>query len=111
MNTFDCHKRPYIAKIGSNGRIEVEQVESDLYTGCVYFASGPQAFKAATKMVERGMVSVTREGYMITNKGYLHTNGSAYLGTIVLSERNMDTEEHKQQVRMSNLIHGVCNAL
>lgn len=110
MTTFNKLKRKHYAVIFNDGRVEVREAESDSVQGRVYFTCKTKAFKAATDLIESGLICVRRKGWMVAPKGFVEAKTSYYLGALILKERDKDTQDYKDEVFKSKLIHDVCQA-
>lgn len=110
MTHFSKHQKHHYAVIFKDGRVEVRQAESDSVEGRVYFSCKTKAFKVAQALIEQGLVCVKRTGFMVTPKGFLETEGSYYLGAVLLPSKDKETPEYAAEVAKSRMIHEVCYA-
>lgn len=110
MTQFNPVDRKFRALIFKSGAVEVREATHDLIEGCVYFSSGTKAFKVATDLLAKSLITAKRSGFMVLSTGFMETEGSYYLGAVILSEQVRNTPEHEEERTKSKLIHGVSYA-
>ena len=105
-------KHRFRALIKKCGTIEVEQVKCDAILGCSYFKSGTAAYKVAEAILYAGLDTPKREGWMVQNGRYVHTDKvkGFYLGSIVLQEKTVKGDEFATESARSTAIHDACEA-
>lgn len=110
MTLYNAVHRKFQAKIKRDGSVLVSEASKHMIEGCVYFSCKSKAFKVATDLLIKGLITPKRSGFMVTPRGFMDTEGFYYLGAVILSKPEKETDEHEEERAKSKLIHGVSYA-
>lgn len=95
----------WVARVFADGKVEVEQAQSDSIEGRVYFTCSTKAYKQTKLMLDKGLISAKRSnGWYVTPKGFVQSRAGYFLGAVILSERNTSGHEYAAECARSGWI-------